>query len=71
MRAMGIEEFGDPGSIKRLDLPDPPVGPDYVLIRVKAAGVNPSHCSLPARRDRSHAHRRGGAAGRPRPAAGC
>jgi NADPH:quinone reductase-like Zn-dependent oxidoreductase len=41
MRAMGIEEFGDPGSIKRLDLPDPPVGPDYVLIRVKAAGVNP------------------------------
>jgi NADPH:quinone reductase-like Zn-dependent oxidoreductase len=38
---MGIEEFGDPDRIKRLDVPDPQVGPDYVLIRVKAAGVNP------------------------------
>jgi NADPH:quinone reductase-like Zn-dependent oxidoreductase len=38
---MGIEAFGDPSAIHRLDVPDPPVGPDYVLIRVKAAGVNP------------------------------
>jgi NADPH:quinone reductase-like Zn-dependent oxidoreductase len=46
MRAMGIEEFGDPSAIRRLDVPDPPVGPDYVLIRVKAAGVNPVDAAI-------------------------
>jgi NADPH:quinone reductase-like Zn-dependent oxidoreductase len=43
---MGIEEFGGVDKIKRLDVPDPPVGPDYVSIRVNAAGVNPVDTSI-------------------------
>ncbi|MGI8631358.1 MAG: NADP-dependent oxidoreductase [Solirubrobacterales bacterium] len=41
MRAMAIEEFGDADTITELDLPDPKLGPDGVLIAVAAAGVNP------------------------------
>ncbi len=41
MRAAYIEEWGDRDVIKVGDVPDPPVGPDTVLVRVKAAGVNP------------------------------
>ncbi|WNV76667.1 NADP-dependent oxidoreductase [Geodermatophilus sp. DSM 44513] len=39
---MAYEEFGGPEVLTlRTDLPDPPVGPDTVLVRVHAAGVNP------------------------------
>jgi NADPH:quinone reductase-like Zn-dependent oxidoreductase len=38
---MAIHEFGDPGKIEQIDVPEPLVGPDSVLIRVRAAGVNP------------------------------
>lgn len=41
MRAMAIEEFGGPDRIRLMDLPKPVLGPDYVLIKVAAAGVNP------------------------------
>jgi NADPH:quinone reductase-like Zn-dependent oxidoreductase len=41
MRAMAIRQFGDPGRIEEIDAPEPLVGPDSVLIRVRAAGVNP------------------------------
>ena len=41
MRAIGIHEFGGPEVLQPLDLPDPVVGPDVVLIRARAAGVNP------------------------------
>jgi NADPH:quinone reductase-like Zn-dependent oxidoreductase len=41
MRAMAIEEFGGPERIRLMELPRPVLGPDYVLIRVAAAGVNP------------------------------
>jgi NADPH:quinone reductase-like Zn-dependent oxidoreductase len=41
VRAAYIEEWGDRDVIKLGDVPDPPVGPDMVLVRVKAAGVNP------------------------------
>jgi NADPH:quinone reductase-like Zn-dependent oxidoreductase len=41
MRAAYIEEWGDAGVIRVGDVPDPPLGPDMVLVRVKAAGVNP------------------------------
>jgi NADPH:quinone reductase-like Zn-dependent oxidoreductase len=41
MRAMAIEEFGGPDRIQLMDLPRPVLGPDYVLIKVAAAGVNP------------------------------
>ncbi len=42
MRGIAYDRFGD-GSVLELrdDLPDPPVGPDTVLVRVHAAGVNP------------------------------
>jgi len=41
VRAVYIEEWGD-GDVMRVgEVPDPPVGPDMVLVRVRAAGVNP------------------------------
>jgi NADPH:quinone reductase-like Zn-dependent oxidoreductase len=39
MRAIAEEKFG--GSIALMDLPTPGIGADKVLIRVRAAGVNP------------------------------
>jgi NADPH:quinone reductase-like Zn-dependent oxidoreductase len=42
VRGMAYDEFGDLDVLTlRDDLPDPPVGPDTVLVRVHAAGVNP------------------------------
>jgi NADPH:quinone reductase-like Zn-dependent oxidoreductase len=42
MRGIAYDRFGDETVLQlRDDLPDPPVGPDTVLVRVHAAGVNP------------------------------
>ena len=42
MRGIAYDEFGGPEVLTlRDDLPDPPVGPDTVLVRVHGAGVNP------------------------------
>ena len=42
MRGIAYAEFGDTSVLElRDDLPMPPVGPDTVLVRVRAAGVNP------------------------------
>lgn len=41
MRAVALTEYGDPDVLGLQELPDPPVGPDVVLVRVAAAGVNP------------------------------
>jgi NADPH:quinone reductase-like Zn-dependent oxidoreductase len=41
MRAVALNEFGDPGVLRVQELPDPTPGPDGVVIRVRAAGVNP------------------------------
>lgn len=42
MRGIALEQFGGPDVLQlRDDLPTPPVGPDTVLVRVRAAGVNP------------------------------
>lgn len=41
MRAMAVESFGPAGSLREMRFDPPLVGPDYVLIRVAAAGVNP------------------------------
>lgn len=41
MKAAAIAGFGGPDAIKLMDLPEPLVGPDIVLIRTAAAGVNP------------------------------
>ena len=41
MRAIAITEYGGPERLTVTELPEPPVGPDVVLVRVRAAGVNP------------------------------
>ena len=42
MRGIAYDRFGGEDVLRlRDDLPDPPVGPDTVLVRVHAAGVNP------------------------------
>lgn len=40
MRAVRVHEPGDPGAMQLDDVPDPSAGPDEVLVRVAAAGVN-------------------------------
>lgn len=42
MRGVAFDDYGGPEVLTlRDDLPEPPVGPDTVLVRVHAAGVNP------------------------------
>ncbi|MFV2111145.1 NADP-dependent oxidoreductase [Micromonospora sp. LOL_025] len=41
MKAIAIDTYGPADLLTVRDLPDPPVGPDTVLVRVRAAGVNP------------------------------
>lgn len=42
MKAAAITEFGGPETIRLMDLPQPLVGPDIVLIRAAGAGLNPA-----------------------------
>jgi NADPH:quinone reductase-like Zn-dependent oxidoreductase len=41
MRAVAQNEFGDADVLALRQLPDPSIGPDQVLVRIRAAGVNP------------------------------
>jgi NADPH:quinone reductase-like Zn-dependent oxidoreductase len=41
MKAIAIRQYGGPEVVEYTELPDPKVGPDSVLVRVRAAGVNP------------------------------
>jgi NADPH:quinone reductase-like Zn-dependent oxidoreductase len=41
VKAIAQNEFGDAGVLSLQELPDPLVGPDQVLVAVKAASVNP------------------------------
>jgi dTDP-4-dehydrorhamnose 3,5-epimerase-like enzyme len=41
MRAVAIQHWGGTDAVELLDLEPPPVAPDGVLVRVRAAGVNP------------------------------
>lgn len=41
MRAAIYDDFGDADVLKVRDVADPPVGPDTVLVRVRATSVNP------------------------------
>ncbi|HYJ70405.1 MAG TPA: SelT/SelW/SelH family protein [Nocardioidaceae bacterium] len=41
MRAIAFQEYGGSDRLELADLPEPKVGPDIVLVRVRAAGVNP------------------------------
>jgi NADPH2:quinone reductase len=42
MKAIRVHAFGAPDVMKIEDVPDPKPGPGQVVVRVKAAGVNPS-----------------------------
>jgi NADPH:quinone reductase-like Zn-dependent oxidoreductase len=47
VRGVAYDRFGGVDVLRlRDDLPDPPVGPDTVLVRVSAAGVNPVDLSI-------------------------
>lgn len=41
MKAIRVHQFGGPEVLKLEELPDPQPGPEQVVIRVQAAGVNP------------------------------
>jgi len=41
MKAIIVREFGGPEVLKLEDVPDPKPGPGEVLVRIRAAGVNP------------------------------
>jgi NADPH2:quinone reductase len=42
MKAIVVKEFGGPEALKLTDVPVPKAGPGQVVVRVKAAGVNPA-----------------------------
>lgn len=48
MKAMALDTYGSPDDLYVAELPDPKVAPGEVLIRVKAAGVNPVDWKLAA-----------------------
>ena len=49
MRGIAYDRFGGEDVLQlRDDLPEPPVGPDTVLVRVHAAGVNPVDLTIRA-----------------------
>lgn len=41
MKAIAIFRYGGPEVLELSELPDPKIGPDVVLVRMRAAGVNP------------------------------
>ncbi|AZM56327.1 NADPH:quinone oxidoreductase [Streptomyces sp. WAC 01529] len=41
MRAFMVEKYGDATTVRAAEVPDPQVGPDDVLVKIHAAGVNP------------------------------
>ncbi|GHB62165.1 hypothetical protein GCM10010377_61610 [Streptomyces viridiviolaceus] len=41
MKAIALDAYGGPDDLRYTELPDPKVAPGEVLIRVRAAGVNP------------------------------
>ena len=41
MKAIRVHEFGGPAVLKLEEIPDPKPGPGELLVRIRAAGVNP------------------------------
>lgn len=50
MKAIAISEYGGPEVLRYAGMPDPKIGPEGVLIRVKAASVNPVDAAMRAGR---------------------
>src|SRR3982751_2197639 len=46
MRAVGVIRFGGPEALQVIDVPDEPLGPGQVRLRVAAATVNPTDTHL-------------------------
>lgn len=46
MRAIRVHEFGGPEVLKLEEAPDPSPGPGQILVRMKAAGINPLEASM-------------------------
>jgi NADPH2:quinone reductase len=46
MKALVIEQFGNPNTFKEANLPIPEILPHHVLIRVAATSVNPVDCKI-------------------------
>jgi NADPH:quinone reductase-like Zn-dependent oxidoreductase len=46
MRAVAVREWGGRDKLEQLDLDPPPVAPDGVLVRVRAAALNPVDASI-------------------------
>ena len=45
-RAVRFDEYGDVGVLKVVDVEDPTPGPGQLLVRVKAAGINPGESKI-------------------------
>ncbi len=41
MKAIVVHEFGEPSVMRVGEVPNPSAGPDHILVRLRAAGVNP------------------------------
>src|SRR4051794_23923604 len=41
MKAIRVEQFGEPDVMRLVEVPDPEAGPEQVLVRIHASGVNP------------------------------
>ena len=48
MKAVRFDEYGDVDVLKVVDVPKPAPGPGQVLVRVKAAGINPGEAKIRA-----------------------
>ncbi|MFI6940863.1 NADP-dependent oxidoreductase [Streptomyces sp. NPDC050418] len=48
MKAIALDAYGSPDDLRLVELPEPKVAPGEVLIRVKAAGINPVDWKLAA-----------------------
>jgi NADPH:quinone reductase-like Zn-dependent oxidoreductase len=48
MKAIALDAYGSPEDLRLVELPDPKVAPGEVLVRVRAAGVNPVDWKLAA-----------------------
>jgi NADPH:quinone reductase-like Zn-dependent oxidoreductase len=46
MKAVRFENYGDVGVLTVVDVPDPVPGPGQVVVRVKAAGINPGEAKI-------------------------